>query len=119
MKLIRAASIGLRDSMREQAVVDSKDILPYYGCRRIAMTTLTVTAKGQITLKKELLKHLKVFPGQKVEVDQLPDGRIAIGSARQTGSIKAFSGSLAKKNGPRLTIEQINEIAAKGWAGEL
>jgi bifunctional DNA-binding transcriptional regulator/antitoxin component of YhaV-PrlF toxin-antitoxin module len=33
------------------------------------MTTLTVTAKGQITLKQELLRHLKVSPGQKVEVD--------------------------------------------------
>jgi hypothetical protein len=33
------------------------------------------------------------------------------------GSIAAFSGSLAKKGTPRLTIEQINEAIADGWAG--
>lgn len=81
------------------------------------MSTLTVTAKGQITLKKELLRHLKVAPGQKVEADQLPDGRIALRAARPKGSIAAFSGSLAKKGTPRFTIEQINEAIADGWAG--
>ena len=29
------------------------------------MATLTVTAKGQITLKQELLRHLNVAPGQR------------------------------------------------------
>ena len=81
------------------------------------MATLTVTAKGQITLKQELLKHLKVVPGQKVGVEKLPDGRLLIRPATRKGSIKAFSGSLAKKGTPRLTIEQINEAIADGWAG--
>jgi len=81
------------------------------------MATLTVTAKGQITLKQELLRHLKVTPGQKVQVDKLPDGRLAVRPAPQKGSIAAFSGSLAKKGTPRLTIEEINEAIADGWAG--
>ena len=81
------------------------------------MATLTVTAKGQITLKQELLRHLNVTPGQKVQVDKLPDGRLTLRSAPQKGSITAFSGSLAKKGTPRLTIEQINEAIADGWAG--
>jgi bifunctional DNA-binding transcriptional regulator/antitoxin component of YhaV-PrlF toxin-antitoxin module len=83
------------------------------------MATLTVTAKGQITLKQELLRHLNVTPGQKVEVEKLPDGRLVVATARKTGSIRKFSGMLAKKNGPKLTIEEINRIIAKGWAGEL
>jgi bifunctional DNA-binding transcriptional regulator/antitoxin component of YhaV-PrlF toxin-antitoxin module len=81
------------------------------------MPTLTVTAKGQITLKQELLRHLKVTPGQKVEVDKLPDGRLLVRPVTQKSSIAAFSGSLAKKGTPRLTIEQINEAIADGWAG--
>jgi len=40
------------------------------------MTKLTITAKGQVTLKQELLRHLGVGPGEKVEADQLSDGRI-------------------------------------------
>jgi bifunctional DNA-binding transcriptional regulator/antitoxin component of YhaV-PrlF toxin-antitoxin module len=81
------------------------------------MTTLTITAKGQITLKRELLRHLNVVPGQKVEADKLPDGRLVVRPATQTGSIAAFSGSLAKKGTPRLTIKQINKAIADGWAG--
>ena len=81
------------------------------------MPTLTITAKGQITLKQELLRHLNVTPGQKVEVDKLPDGRLLVRPIRQKGSIAAFSGSLAKEGTPRLTIEQINEAIADGWAG--
>jgi antitoxin PrlF len=82
-----------------------------------SMPTLTITAKGQITLKQELLRHLNVTPGQKVEVDKLPDGRLALAAAPRTGSIAAFSGSLAKKGTPRLTIKQINKAVADGWAG--
>jgi len=82
------------------------------------MSTLTITAKGQITLKQELLRHLNVEPGQKVEVDKLPDGRIAIGPVRPQGSIDAFIGCLAKKGGPKLSIQEIKEITERAWAGE-
>lgn len=82
------------------------------------MTTLTVTAKGQITLKQELLRHMNVAPGQKVEVGTLPDGRITIGAPAKKCSIETFSGSLAREGGPRLTIEQIKKITEGAWAGK-
>jgi bifunctional DNA-binding transcriptional regulator/antitoxin component of YhaV-PrlF toxin-antitoxin module len=82
------------------------------------MATLTVTAKGQITLKQELLRHLNVAPGQKVEVDKLPDGRLALGAAPRTGSIAEFSGCLARKGTPKLTIAQIKKITEDAWAGK-
>ena len=46
------------------------------------MTTLTITAKGQVTLKKELLQHLGVKPGQKIEVEPTADGRLIVLPAR-------------------------------------
>ena len=82
------------------------------------MATLTVTAKGQITLKQELLRHINVAPGQKVEVNKLPDGRLMVQPAVQTGSITEFSGCLAKKGTPRLTIAQIKKITEDAWAGK-
>ena len=82
------------------------------------MTTLTVTAKGQITLKQELLRHMNIAPGQKVEVDTLPDGRITIGAPMKQGSIDDFIGSLKRNGGPRLTIEQIKKITEDAWAGK-
>ena len=82
------------------------------------MPTLTVTAKGQITLKQELLRHLNVTPGQKVQVNMLPDGRLAIGAAPKTGSIAKFSGYLANEGTPRLSIAQIKKITEEAWAGK-
>lgn len=83
------------------------------------MTTLTITAKGQVTLRKDLLRHLGVEPGQKVEVDKLPDGRLAVRAARPKGSIENFIGMLAGKSDKIATIEEMNEAIEAGWAGEL
>jgi antitoxin PrlF len=82
------------------------------------LSTLTITAKGQITLKQELLRHLNVGPGQKVQVDKLPDGRLEVRPAVRKGSIDAFSGCLAKPGTPRLTIAQIKKITEDAWAGK-
>ncbi|TSA14994.1 MAG: AbrB/MazE/SpoVT family DNA-binding domain-containing protein, partial [Comamonadaceae bacterium] len=38
------------------------------------MTTLTVTARGQVTFRRDVLRHLGIQPGQKIELDLLPDG---------------------------------------------
>jgi AbrB family looped-hinge helix DNA binding protein len=82
------------------------------------MSTLTVTAKGQVTLRKDILKHLGVHPGEKIAVDKLPDGRIEVKAARPTGKISDAFGFLKKKGRKPLSIEEINRIAADGWAGK-
>ncbi len=81
------------------------------------MSTLTVTAKGQVTLGKDLLRHLGVRPGEKITVDKLPDGRIEIKAMRPTGKISDVFGFLKRKSGPCLSIEEINQVATRGWAG--
>ena len=80
------------------------------------MPTLTVTAKGQITLKKDLLKHLGVGPGEKIDADKLPDGRIVVKASAAHGTISDFIGCLSKRGGRKLTIDKISEIARRGWA---
>jgi AbrB family looped-hinge helix DNA binding protein len=82
------------------------------------MPTLTITAKGQITLRKDLLEHLGVHPGEKVAVEKLPDGRIEVRAARPAGKISDAFDFLKRDNGPSLSIEEMNEIAARGWAGK-
>ena len=58
------------------------------------MTTLTVTAKGQVTLKKDLLKHLGVQPGQRLEVDLLPGGGLPSGLKPGMALLKISSDTL-------------------------
>lgn len=81
------------------------------------MTTLTVTTKGQITLRKDLLQHLGVGQGQQIEANKLPGGRLEVRAARPAGTIDGFIGLLAGKARKVATIDEMNEAAAAGWAG--
>jgi AbrB family looped-hinge helix DNA binding protein len=81
------------------------------------MSTLTVTAKGQVTLRKELLKHLGVQPGEKITVNKLPDGRIEMKAAQPSGRISDVFNVFKGRRRRPLSIEEINEITRLGWAG--
>jgi antitoxin PrlF len=81
--------------------------------------TLKVTAKGQVTLRKQLLDHLGVAPGDRIIVDFLPSGRAEVRAAKPRATIDQFIGCLRQRGGPALSIEEINEIAADGWAGKV
>jgi AbrB family looped-hinge helix DNA binding protein len=83
------------------------------------MATLTITARGQVTLRKKVLEHLGIKPGGKIELELLPDGRGVIRAAKRTGKIDDFIGLLAGKTNKVATIEEINEAAAEGWAGRV
>ena len=82
------------------------------------MITLTITARGQVTFRKDVLQHLGLKPGGKIKVDLLPDGRAELSAARAGGTIEGFLGSLAGRTKKVATIEEMNEAAAAGWAGE-
>ncbi|WP_039760166.1 AbrB/MazE/SpoVT family DNA-binding domain-containing protein [Bartonella queenslandensis] len=82
------------------------------------MTSLTVTAKGQITLKRDLLQHLGVKPGQRISFDKLPNGELRIKAAQPTSTIESFIGRFAGQLKKPLTIEEMNEITSSGWAGK-
>jgi AbrB family looped-hinge helix DNA binding protein len=61
------------------------------------MDKLTVTTKGQITLRKDLLRHLGVHPGEKLSVERFPGGRIEMKAARPAGKISDVFNVLKRK----------------------
>ena len=79
------------------------------------MSTLTVTAKGQVTLRKDVLHHLGVRPGDKISVEKLPDGRVEVRAAPK-GDISEFFGMLGNPQDIHLTIEEINEAIRQAGA---
>jgi len=81
------------------------------------MTTLTVTTRGQVTFRKDVLQHLGIGPGEKIELNKLPGGRVILRAARPSGKIDRFLGLLAGKTEKVATLDEINEAAA-GWAGQ-
>ena len=78
--------------------------------------TLTVTAKGQVTLRKEVLEHLGARPGDRLEVDLLPSGRMQV-RAKPARHISCVFGLLERPGQRALTIEEMNEAIAAGAAG--
>ena len=82
------------------------------------MATLTVTARGQVTIRKEVLQHLGIRRGDKIELDLLPGGRGILKAARPAGTIKGFVGLLAGRTKRVASIDEINAATAQGWAGK-
>lgn len=82
------------------------------------MAILTVTARGQVTLRKEVLQHLGIKPGDKIELDLLPDARGILKAAQASGSINDFIGLLAGRTSKVAPLEEIAEAIADGWAGK-
>ncbi|MDR3323887.1 MAG: AbrB/MazE/SpoVT family DNA-binding domain-containing protein [Zoogloeaceae bacterium] len=82
------------------------------------MRTLAVTTRGQVTFRKDVLQHLGIQPGERIELNLLPNGRAELKAARPAASIDGFLGLLAGKTRKVATLEEINAAAAAGWAGE-
>ena len=76
--------------------------------------SLTVTRKGQVTLRKELLAHLGIQPGQRIDVEVLPGGRLELHAEHATGTIGGFIDLLTVRRSHRASLKELNEAAAAG-----
>lgn len=79
------------------------------------MTTLKVTMRGQVTFRKDVLKHLGIRPGVRIRLDLLPNGQAALSADQPAGSWEEVRGFLDDKtNGARLSIDDINDAIEGG-----
>jgi len=78
---------------------------------------LSVTSKGQVTLRRSVLEHLGAAPGDRLEVEMLPGGRVQMRTV-PGGHIDDFIGSLSYSGAAPVSIEDMGQVAAAGWAGE-
>lgn len=80
--------------------------------------TLKLTAKGQITLKKEFLQHLGAGIGSVLNVEKLPDSGLKISTAQpeKNVSFADFAGIFDNPAGRRFSIGEINEAIAEAYA---
>jgi bifunctional DNA-binding transcriptional regulator/antitoxin component of YhaV-PrlF toxin-antitoxin module len=78
------------------------------------MTTLTVTSRGQVTFRKDVLRHLGVQLGGRIHLDLLPDGRAELTAEKPKSSFRELHGFLnGKTNGARLSIQEISDAIAE------
>jgi AbrB family looped-hinge helix DNA binding protein len=75
---------------------------------------LTVTSKGQVTLRKSVLEHLGVKPGDRLSVSMRDNGRVELGPVRNKTTIADLAGILHRPGQKALTIEEINDAIGDG-----
>jgi bifunctional DNA-binding transcriptional regulator/antitoxin component of YhaV-PrlF toxin-antitoxin module len=70
---------------------------------------LTITAKGQVTLRKSVLEHLGVEPGEKVSVSLLPGARVALAPAAAARDIRDLRGVLRRTGRRPVSLRQMQK----------
>ncbi len=113
-----AGDVRRREHAADRVLVRRRRLTVHSGSASRTMPTLNVTANGQVTLRRELLRLLGVQPGQQIEVSLLPGGRIQMCVIQPSDSIDSFIGCVAGKSAKVATLEEIQAAAASGWAGE-
>ena len=65
------------------------------------MSTLTVTTRGQVTFRKEVLQRLAIKPGERIDLDLLPDGKAQLKLRNQKArSGRCVASSKARQTAP-------------------
>lgn len=82
-----------------------------------AVGILIVTSKEQVILRQELLLHIGVAPGERIELTTLPGGRIELYVARHGGTSSGFIARLAGHCPRIVPLGEIQAAAAGGWRG--
>jgi len=75
---------------------------------------LTVTAKGQVTLRKAVRRHLGIKPGDKIEIALLDGGLVQLAppAARDFSWLR---GALQRPGQPAVSLERMRDAIDTGW----
>jgi bifunctional DNA-binding transcriptional regulator/antitoxin component of YhaV-PrlF toxin-antitoxin module len=75
---------------------------------------LTVTTKGQVTLRRRVLDHLGVRPGERVKVSLLPDGRVELMAASEGIDIRSLRGALHRPGQRVISLHEMQDAIEAG-----
>lgn len=75
---------------------------------------LKVTAKGQVTLRREVLEHLGVSPGQSVEVMLRPGGRVELVRVGQRHDVSQARACLRRPGQRPVSLEEMQAAIEAG-----
>ena len=75
---------------------------------------LTVTAKGQVTLRRTVLDHLGVGPGGKIGISLLPDGRVELTAASAGHDLRDARGMLRRRRQRPVSLGDMQDAIEAG-----
>lgn len=77
---------------------------------------LTITAKGQVTLRQAVLDHLGLKPGDKVGVALTRDGRAELAPASASHDLTRARGLLSRPGRRPVSLQQMQDAIEAGRA---
>lgn len=86
------------------------------------MTRAKSTATDEVVLSETMISHIGIRAGDEIDVRLLPGGKVvisAVPTVSQAGTVDAFFGSLARPGQTVRTLQEIDDAARAGWAGEV
>lgn len=83
------------------------------------MSILTITSKGQVTFKREVLQHLGLKPGDQIEIDLLPGGRGLVRPVSVGLSMSNWIGCLQARSPIVASLEDIDRAISDAWSGRV
>lgn len=78
---------------------------------------LTITAKGQVTLRQAVLDHLGIKPGSKLGATLLPDGRVELRAADAAPSVTNVRGALQRNRKRPVSLDEMQDAIKRGASG--
>ncbi len=81
------------------------------------LSELTITTKGQVTLRQSVLEHLGLTPGNKVGVTLLPDGRVELRATGKGHSVSELRGALHRPGQQSVSLEAMQDAITRGHKG--
>ncbi|WP_374928495.1 AbrB/MazE/SpoVT family DNA-binding domain-containing protein [Kytococcus sedentarius] len=79
------------------------------------MVGATMTSKGQVTVPKEVRDALHLTTGSRLVFEAAADGAYLVRAVRDADSLAGMAGRL-RRQGPRVSLEQMDEAIAAGAA---
>ncbi|SMC61762.1 AbrB/MazE/SpoVT family DNA-binding domain-containing protein [Rhizobium sp. RU36D] len=83
------------------------------------MVRVTIGIRGQVTLDPDLMEELGVKPGDEIDIEVPARSDLPKSANEPKGSVVALRGLFAHKANRPVSIEEMNEAVAAGWAGEV
>lgn len=80
------------------------------------MPTTTLTSKGQLTLPREIRKHLKVGTGDRLDFVIHPDGTVGVQPLKR--DVRELRGIFHRPGAKPLTIKEMDDAIAEHLAEE-
>jgi AbrB family looped-hinge helix DNA binding protein len=75
---------------------------------------LTITAKGQVTLRQAVLDHLGLKPGDKVAVSLLRDGRVELVPSAAGHDLRSLRGRLRRAGQAPVSLQAMQQAIEAG-----